>query len=78
MAAVWPAGPDPIMTSFECILRVWVLRFALLREKGTELKPLDGIFFWFNDAAAANGRDIDERRGVRRVLRKAEANSLAV
>lgn len=24
MAAVWPAGPEPMITSFECIVRVWV------------------------------------------------------
>lgn len=33
---------------------------------------------WFTDAAAANGRDIEERSGEGRVRRKAEENSLAV
>lgn len=23
MAAVWPAGPEPMMTSLECMARVW-------------------------------------------------------
>jgi len=76
MAAVCPAGPDPIMTSFECISLV--PRVELLKGEAMEGKPADAVFFWLNDAATANGRLTDERRGVRRVRRKAEANSLAV
>jgi hypothetical protein len=65
-----------MMTSFECMFRVRP-RVVLLKGEDTELNP-DVLFFWLKDAAAASGRLREERRGVRRARRKAEANSFAV
>jgi hypothetical protein len=43
-----------------------------------EFKPPDWVFLWFTDAAATNGKEIEERSEEGRVRRKAEENSLAV
>lgn len=76
MAAVWPAGPEPIIASFECMPRfcMWVASGA---------RPpvaAEAVFFWLKATAAAEtGSEIEDLRGKEDARRKkAEENTLAV
>jgi hypothetical protein len=73
---VWPAGPEPIITSFECIPLSPI--GVVLRDGVAEVRAGVAACFWFKNAAAARGKPREERRGKRRVRRNAEANSLTV
>ena len=89
MAAVWAAGPEPIMMTFECI--VGVLDFGGKVEKGVLRLEVEGeerrgagrvcrdagveVYFGWKVEAAARVTPKDERRGARR---KAEENSVLV
>ena len=64
MAAVWPAGPEPIMTTLECMVRAGGGASALASRatKGRD----------------ANGRAREARKGVMPTRRRVEANTLTV
>jgi hypothetical protein len=60
----------------ECIFLI--PRALLVKGEVTLLSVVaDGVFFWLKDAAMATGSPSEDRRGEKRVRRKAEANSLA-
>lgn len=82
MAAVWPAGPLPIMTSLLCIFLTPTLAL-LVYVAGCPVvfasPAVAAEFFCFvREAAAARGRLIEARRVVALARRKVEENSLAV
>lgn len=75
MAAVWPAGPEPMITNLECILRECVLEVT---DRFEEESPAAGDARWLCMAAAATGREKKEKKREEDARRSVEANSLAV
>lgn len=75
MAAVWPAGPDPIITSFECILLESTFGVPA---KFTADKPAFGDTRLLCDVAAATGTENKDKTREEVARLKAEANSLAM
>lgn len=73
MAAVCPAGPEPIITSLECILLAPMP--VPLRGEVAEARP-GAACLWCKVAAAAIGKLREDRKGEKRVRRNAEANTL--
>jgi len=77
MAAVWPAGPEPMMTSLLCILRVRE-RVGGLTVGGERSGALGLLWAGLEMETATSGRAMLERRGREEpARRKALANSLA-
>lgn len=73
MAAVWPAGPEPMITSRECMLLEFIFEVVVRPE---EESPAVDDTRWLCEAAAATGTENNDRKRGDAFL-KAEANTLA-
>lgn len=82
MAAVWAAGPEPMMTTLECAILlakrgVETLNGAEEIWEDTVAGPAGVVRCW-NDVAAATESPTVERTEEEAVRRKIEENSLVV
>jgi len=77
MAAVWPAGPLPMITSLLCIFLAPAVALPCM-DPAVDASPAVVVFFWFTDAATAKGKEIEDRKVRALARRKVDENSLAV
>lgn len=75
MAAVCPAGPEPMMTTLECIFRD--SNAVVERVAGMDESPAAAWFFCLEEAVMAMGTAKAEVRKEDEALFRVEANSLA-
>lgn len=77
MAAVWAAGPEPTITTLECMLRAVPGVVVLVRREEVERGVVGGVE-GRKVVAAARARPQFERRGEEAKRRKVEENRMVV